>query len=59
MKTYMRKVGKTLLLGLVILAVGLIPMWLIISEVRENDVIFYVGFVIVIIFIAIVNFFDM
>jgi len=55
----MRKVGKTLLFGLVILAIGLIPLWLIVSEAEESNLIFYIGFIIVIIFIAVINFFDM
>jgi len=59
MKAYMRKVGKTLLFGLVILAIGLIPLWLIVSEAEESNLIFYIGFIIVIIFIAVINFFDM
>ena len=53
MKTYMNKVGKTLLLGLIILAIGLIPIWLIAVEAKESDLMFYIGFIIIIVIISI------
>ncbi len=45
-----KKVGKILLIGLMMIS---IPIWLIVSEVKESDLIFYVGFIFIILFIAI------
>jgi len=54
MKTYIKKVLNIFLWLFIIF----IPIWLIISEAEGSDLIFYIGFILAIIFIAIFNFLD-
>jgi len=54
MKTY-KKTSNPLLNLLIWLFIISIPIWLIVSEAEENDSIFYIGFTIVIIIIAIIE----
>ena len=52
MKTY-KKTSNPLLNLLLWLFIIFIPVWLIVSESAESDLIFYVGFVIIIVIVII------